>query len=122
VVNFDVPAVPDDYIHRVGRTARAEATGEAFTFVSPGEAGDLAAIERAVGARLPRMTVQGFDYSAKPAARLEVPIQERLAAMRAQKAVARSRTAAKAARRPAHDSREKEAPVGRRFGRRSRWG
>ena len=37
VVNFDVPMVPDDYIHRVGRTARAEATGEAFTFVSPQE-------------------------------------------------------------------------------------
>ena len=35
VVNFDVPLVPDDYIHRVGRTARAEATGDAFTFVSP---------------------------------------------------------------------------------------
>ena len=37
VVNFDVPLVPDDYIHRVGRTARAEATGDAFTFVSPQE-------------------------------------------------------------------------------------
>src|SRR5216117_2975740 len=49
VVNFDVPAVPDDYIHRVGRTARAEATGAAFTFVSPEEEGDLRAIERAIG-------------------------------------------------------------------------
>ena len=46
VVNFDVPMVPDDYIHRVGRTARAEATGEAFTFVSPEEESDLRAIER----------------------------------------------------------------------------
>ncbi|MBI4886056.1 MAG: DEAD/DEAH box helicase, partial [Acidobacteria bacterium] len=51
VVNFDVPAVPDDYIHRVGRTARAEATGDAFTFVSPQEQGDLAQIERAIGKR-----------------------------------------------------------------------
>ena len=42
VVNFDVPLVPEDYIHRVGRTGRAEATGEAFTFVSPEEGGDLA--------------------------------------------------------------------------------
>ncbi len=53
-MNFDVPLVPDDYIHRVGRTARAEATGDAFTFVSPQEQGDLAQIERAIGKRLPR--------------------------------------------------------------------
>ena len=49
VVNFDVPMVPDDYIHRVGRTARAEATGDAFTFVAPDEEGDLRQIERALG-------------------------------------------------------------------------
>jgi ATP-dependent RNA helicase RhlE len=41
VVNFDVPNVPDDYIHRVGRTARAGATGEAFTFVSHQEHGAI---------------------------------------------------------------------------------
>ncbi len=46
VVNFDVPAAPDDYIHRVGRTARAEATGHAFTFVAPEEEPDLRAIEK----------------------------------------------------------------------------
>ena len=60
VVNFDVPKVPEDYIHRVGRTARAEATGDAFTFVSPEEEGDLRAIERAVGKRLPRVTRPGL--------------------------------------------------------------
>jgi ATP-dependent RNA helicase RhlE len=49
VVNFDVPLAPEDYIHRIGRTGRAEATGEAFTFVSPAEQTELAAIERAVG-------------------------------------------------------------------------
>src|SRR5207302_9998077 len=53
VVNFDVPHVPEDYIHRVGRTARAELTGDAFTFVSPDEEGDLRQIERAIGKRLP---------------------------------------------------------------------
>src|SRR4051812_9073162 len=41
VVNFDVPKVPEDYIHRVGRTARAEAVGDAFTFVAPEEEPDL---------------------------------------------------------------------------------
>src|SRR6266481_1025797 len=46
VVNFDVPGAPDDYIHRVGRTGRAEMTGEAFTFVTPQDEGDWRAIER----------------------------------------------------------------------------
>src|SRR5918993_408770 len=69
VVNFDVPAEPDDYIHRVGRTARAEATGDAFTFVSPEEESDLKAIERAVGRPLPRITLPGFDYSKRSAER-----------------------------------------------------
>jgi ATP-dependent RNA helicase RhlE len=95
VVNFDVPNSPDDYIHRVGRTARAETTGDAFTFVSPDEESELAAIERAVGRRLPRVTLPGFDYAHKPAERLEVPLAERLAAHRAQKAVGRARAAAK---------------------------
>jgi ATP-dependent RNA helicase RhlE len=61
-----VPAVPDDYIHRVGRTARAEATGDAFTFVAPQEEPELGRIERAIGRRLPRVTVPDFDYGARP--------------------------------------------------------
>jgi ATP-dependent RNA helicase RhlE len=95
VVNFDVPNAPDDYIHRVGRTARAELTGDAFTFVSPEEEADLAAIERAVGRRLPRVTLPGFDYARKTAEKLEIPLSERLAAHRAQKALGRSRAQAR---------------------------
>jgi ATP-dependent RNA helicase RhlE len=95
VVNFDVPHVPEDYIHRVGRTARAGATGEALTFVSPEEVNELRAIERAVAKVLPRRTVDGFDYQAKPAERFEIPVAERLAAMRAQKATARARVQAR---------------------------
>ncbi|HUR35777.1 MAG TPA: DEAD/DEAH box helicase [Vicinamibacterales bacterium] len=64
VVNFDVPGVPEDYIHRVGRTARADAVGSAFTLVSPEEQGDLADIERAIQKRLPRVTLPSFDYNA----------------------------------------------------------
>jgi ATP-dependent RNA helicase RhlE len=64
VVNFDVPNVPEDYIHRVGRTARAGATGEAYTFMSPEEESDVHSIERAVGGRLPRRMLEGFDYEA----------------------------------------------------------
>ena len=65
VVNFDVPHVPDDYIHRVGRTARADATGSAFTLVSPEEEGDLRDIEKAISHRLPRVTLPEFDYQAR---------------------------------------------------------
>jgi len=95
VVNFDVPKVPEDYIHRVGRTARAEAVGDAFTFVAPEEEPDLKRIERALGRRLPRILVPDFDYAAKPAARLEVPLGERIAAIRARKAEDRARSEAK---------------------------
>ena len=68
VVNFDVPQVPEDYIHRVGRTARAELTGDAFTFVAPEEEEDLRRIERAIGKRLPRVIVPDFDYRAREGA------------------------------------------------------
>ena len=67
VVNFDVPVVPEDYIHRVGRTARAEATGSAFTMVSPEEEGSLRDIEKAISSRLPRVTLPDFDYKASAA-------------------------------------------------------
>jgi ATP-dependent RNA helicase RhlE len=99
VVNFDVPKVPEDYIHRVGRTARAEAVGDAFTFVAPEEEPDLKRIERALGRRLPRVLVPDFDYAAKPAARLEVPLGERIAGIRARKAEERARAEAKGRRR-----------------------
>jgi ATP-dependent RNA helicase RhlE len=99
VVNFDVPHVPDDYIHRVGRTARAERTGDAFTFVAPEEEQELRAIERALGRRLPRITLPGFDYSAAPAERLEIPIAERIATIRARKAEERARAKVRAERR-----------------------
>jgi ATP-dependent RNA helicase RhlE len=91
VVNFDVPVVADDYIHRIGRTGRAEASGEALTFMAPDERGALAAIERAIGRPLPRVTLPDFDYAARPAGALEIPLAERIAAMRAQKAQARAR-------------------------------
>ena len=99
VINFDVPAVPEDYIHRVGRTARAELTGDAFTFVSPEEEGDLTAIERVVGKRLPRVVLPDFDYSRRGSEKLEVPLAERIAAIRARKTEDRARAKAKAERR-----------------------
>jgi ATP-dependent RNA helicase RhlE len=112
VVNFDVPAVAEDYIHRVGRTGRAEATGEAFTFVAPDEENELRAIERAISKRLPRVTLPDFDYTAKPQAKLEVPLAERIAEIRARKAQDRERAKINAARKEAA-ARRPAAPAGR---------
>ena len=121
VVNFDVPAVPDDYIHRVGRTARADATGDAITLVADHELRDLHAIERAVGSKLPRLTLQGFDYEKRPAERLEIPVEQRIAAIRAQRAGERARAREKAERklRPqpaAHQPHHQPRPRGEHSG------
>ncbi|HVL67419.1 MAG TPA: DEAD/DEAH box helicase [Vicinamibacterales bacterium] len=101
VVNFDVPQAPEDYIHRVGRTGRAEAVGEAFTFVAPDEEQDLRDIEKAIGRRLPRVTVPDFDYDAAHHGELEVPRAQRIAEIRARKREERQRAEANAARRAA---------------------
>ena len=76
VVNFDVPASPEDYVHRVGRTARAQAKGDAFMFVSPEEEYYVRGIERAIGRRLPRLTLPGFDYARRSAPAVE-PVRRR---------------------------------------------
>ena len=98
VVNFDVPRASDDYIHRVGRTGRAEATGDAFTLMAPEEEPEVRQIEQAIGKRLPRVTVPDFDYQARSAERLEVPLKERIQTIRADKAKQRANAAEKAAR------------------------
>jgi len=110
VVNFDVPQVPQDYIHRVGRTGRAEATGEAFTFVSPEEENDLRAIERTIAKRLPRVTVPDFDYTARPQQRLEIPLSHRNAEIRARRRHDRARADVNAARHAAAARRPRGSP------------
>jgi ATP-dependent RNA helicase RhlE len=92
VINFDVPNSPEDYIHRVGRTGRVDLTGDAFLFVSPEEESDVRRIERVLGIRLPRVTLSGFDYTKKPAEKLEIPLGQRLAHMRAQRAQGRKKS------------------------------
>src|SRR3989338_10536878 len=62
VVNFDVPTTPDAYIHRIGRTARAEATGDAFTLVDREEEPLVKDIEKALTLTLPRVTLPEFAY------------------------------------------------------------
>jgi ATP-dependent RNA helicase RhlE len=61
VVHFGVPRSAEDYIHRSGRTARAGATGQVMTFVAPDEESDFAAIEKVIGAKVPRFALKGFD-------------------------------------------------------------
>lgn len=112
VVNFDVPAQAEDYIHRVGRTARAGATGEAYTFVSPEEEGEIRSIERAVGRKIERRTLEGFDYKAPAAERFEVPIGERIAAVREERRKARERQKAKEARRAEAEADRGKAGAG----------
>jgi ATP-dependent RNA helicase RhlE len=71
VINFDMPDTVDAYTHRIGRTGRAEETGEAFTFTTPDDEGMVRDIERLLGERLDRRRLDGFDYNAPVAAATE---------------------------------------------------
>jgi len=64
VINYDVPAASEEYVHRVGRTGRAGRTGEALVFFAPEETAQLARIERHLGQRIPRLSLPDFDYGA----------------------------------------------------------
>ncbi len=62
VINYDVPQHPEDYIHRIGRTGRAEAHGDAFTIMVAEDAGHVFAIERFISQKIPRVKLENFDY------------------------------------------------------------
>ncbi len=62
VANFDVPEHAEDYVHRIGRTARAEADGNAITLVTPEDERAVAKIEAFLGRKIPRVRLEGFDY------------------------------------------------------------
>jgi ATP-dependent RNA helicase RhlE len=99
VCNFDVPPFAEDYVHRVGRTGRMNATGDACTFVSPDEERMLRSIEQSLGRRLPRQKIPGFNYEKKALERFEAPLAERMAAFRTRRAGDRIRRDEKAERR-----------------------
>ena len=62
VINYDVPQHPEDYIHRIGRTGRAEASGDAFTIMVAEDAPHVFAIERFISQKIPRVKLENFDY------------------------------------------------------------
>ncbi len=68
VVNFDFPMHPEDYVHRIGRTGRAHAVGDAISFVTNEDYSALKALEKFIGRGIPRKRAEGFDY--------EAPLQE----------------------------------------------
>ena len=64
VINYDMPATADDYIHRIGRTGRAEHSGDAFTLVTPDDKDMVRALEKIMGKPLPQLKLEKFDYLA----------------------------------------------------------
>src|SRR3954470_13788619 len=64
MINYDVPENPEDYVHRIGRTGRAQAVGDAFTLVTPENASDVRDIERFIGQKIPELKLEGFEYKA----------------------------------------------------------
>lgn len=68
VINYDIPEHPEDYVHRIGRTGRAQSVGDAFTFATREDEKHLRAIERFVGKTIQRLTLPNFNYQAAPAA------------------------------------------------------
>jgi ATP-dependent RNA helicase RhlE len=82
VINYDMPDTADAYIHRIGRTGRAEHLGDAFTFVTPDDTAMVTAIERAVAKPIRRLTLPGFDYAAPAPPRSIAPSNGRASAPR----------------------------------------
>lgn len=66
VINFDMPDTADAYIHRIGRTGRVERAGDAFTMITPEDREMVRTLEKIVGKPIPKMQLEGFDYSAPP--------------------------------------------------------
>jgi ATP-dependent RNA helicase RhlE len=73
VVNYDFPKHPEDYVHRIGRTGRAHAVGDALSFATPEDHSALRALERFIGRGLVRKRADGFDYQSTPEPRREMP-------------------------------------------------
>src|SRR6185436_13934558 len=83
VVNFDFPMHPEDYVHRIGRTGRADAAGDAVSFVTPDDEQYVRLLEKMIKRTISRKKIDGFDYSEaavefRPRAIRELPVDRRL--------------------------------------------
>ncbi len=109
VVNFDFPMHPEDYVHRIGRTGRAQAIGDAISFVTPEDRDALRSLERFIGRGIVRKRADDFDYQAVPAAaperRENRPLTERKSPS----------PASRSARTPSGDTHRNRRQAGRRF-------
>ena len=63
VINFDVPHHPEDYVHRIGRTGRAQNVGDAFTIMTAEDLQEVSSIEHFIGQKIPRVKLEGFNYA-----------------------------------------------------------
>jgi ATP-dependent RNA helicase DeaD len=63
VINYDVPHHPEDYVHRIGRTGRAQSVGDAFTLMTAEDLQEVAAIEHFIGQKIPRLKLENFNYA-----------------------------------------------------------
>ena len=79
VVNYDFPTHPEDYVHRIGRTGRAQAVGDALSFVTPEDQSALRSLERFIGRGIVRKRSEGFNYTASAATRVPEEQKQRRA-------------------------------------------
>lgn len=77
VVNYDFPLHAEDYVHRIGRTGRAQAVGDAISFISSEDHGPLRTLERFIGRGIVRKIAEGFDYKAPAPPRVDNPRPQR---------------------------------------------
>jgi len=77
VINYDIPSTPEAYIHRIGRTGRADRSGEAFTFVTEDDKDMVRAISRILDSKIEKRTLPTFDYKAPTSNRGESPQRKR---------------------------------------------
>jgi ATP-dependent RNA helicase RhlE len=114
VINYDIPDTADAYIHRIGRTGRAEREGDAFTMITSEDDAMVRTIERAVGQRIPRHTIAGFNYDAPPPAYTPQPARGRQPgqspAGRPERQPQRGQGQARHSARPQHSGRPERQP------------
>ena len=114
VINYDVPQQPEDYVHRIGRTGRAHAVGQAFTLVTPDNIRMISRIEYILGEKIPRRTIEGIDYNT-PIAKRPSPeeIRKYVEANRLKKNAAKTQEAASPKKKKRPPRRRQRRPRSR---------